>query len=165
MARSGRMSVFLCEADRARSEEAQEEAERVKKEKEKKEKEAVKKQLKNERKKLRAIAKDNNFFTTDETEKVTNMAEVEKICEVYTVEQIKDLVLQLENNQATVNEMFASVVKQFNERLEEERLEAAQMTSKSSESGKTKVGSEWGTEELQLLIKSVNLFPAGTVNR
>ena len=145
--------------------EAQEEAERVKKEKEKKEKEAVKKQLKNERKKLRAIAKDNNFFTTDETEKVTNMAEVEKICEVYTVEQIKDLVLQLENNQATVNEMFASVVKQFNERLEEERLEAAQMTSKSSESGKTKVGSEWGTEELQLLIKSVNLFPAGTVNR
>ena len=61
--------------------------------------------------------------------------------------------------------MFASVVKQFNERLEEERLVAAQMTSKSSESGKTKVGSEWGTEELQLLIKSVNLFPAGTVNR
>ena len=52
-----------------------------------------------------------------------------------------------------------------NEKLEEERLEAAQMTSRSSESGKSKVGRDWDTEELQLLIKSVNLFPAGTVNR
>ena len=60
---------------------------------------------------------------------------------------------------------FHWLVKKFNEKLEEERLEAAQMTNKSSESGKNKVGTEWETEELQLLIKSVNLFPAGTVNR
>jgi len=145
--------------------EEREEVERVKKEKEKKEKDEVKKLLKNERKKLRAIARDNDYFTTDDTEKVTNMAEVEKICEVYTVDQIRTLVLQLDNNPAKVNDIFAGVVKQFNEKLEEERLEAAQMTNKSSESGKNKVGVDWGTEELQLLIKSVNLFPAGTVNR
>jgi len=152
--------------DKEREErEAQEELERARKEKEKKEKEAVKKQIKNERKKFRSIAKDNNFFTSDETEKVNNMAEVEKICEVYTLDQIKELVLQLDNNPATVNEIFAAVMKEFNEKLEEERLEAAQMTSRSSESGKSKVGRDWDTEELQLLIKSVNLFPAGTVNR
>ena len=44
-------------------------------------------------------------------------------------------------------------------------MEAAQMTNKMSEGGKSKFNSEWNTEELQLLIKSVNLFPAGTVNR
>jgi len=44
-------------------------------------------------------------------------------------------------------------------------MEAAQMTSKSTEGGKSKSNVEWNTEELQLLIKSVNLFPAGTVNR
>merc|ERR1711972_774991 len=53
----------------------------------------------------------------------------------------------------------------FNDKLEEERMEAAQMTSKSTEGGKSKSNVEWNTEELQLLIKSVNLFPAGTVNR
>ena len=145
--------------------EAQEEFERAKKEKEKKEKDEFKKLLKNERKKFRTIARDNNYFTTEESEKVTNMAEVEKICEVYTVEQIKALVLKLEEKPGEMNDIFCAVVKKFNEKLEEERLEAAQMTNKSSESGKSKVGSEWETEELQLLIKSVNLFPAGTVNR
>ena len=145
--------------------EAQEEFERAKREKEKKEKDEFKKLLKNERKKFRTIARDNNYFTTEESEKVTNMAEVEKICEVYTVDQMKALVLQLEQKPGEVNDIFSAVVKTFNEKLEEERLEAAQMTNKSSESGKKSFGSEWETEDLQLLIKSVNLFPAGTVNR
>jgi len=152
--------------DKERKErEAQEELDRAKKEKEKKEKDEFKKLLKNERKKFRTIARDNNYFTTEEDEKVTNMGEVEKICEVYTVDQLKALVLQLGEKPDEVNDIFSAVVKTFNEKLEEERLEAAQMTNKSSESGKKTVGSEWETEELQLLIKSVNLFPAGTVNR
>merc|ERR1712150_163204 len=145
--------------------EAQEEFERAKREKEKKEKDEFKKLLKNERKKFRTIARDNNYFTTEESEKVTNMAEVEKICEVYTVNQIKALAGRLEEKPDEVNDIFSAVVKKFNEKLEEERLEAAQMTNKSSESGKKSFGIEWETEELQLLIKSVNLFPAGTVNR
>ena len=73
--------------------EAVEEAERIKKEKEKKEKEEAKKLIKGERKKLRTIAKDNNYFTSDETEKVTNLAEVEKVCEIYTHDQTPSLFL------------------------------------------------------------------------
>ena len=49
--------------------------------------------------------------------------------------------------------------------LEEERLEAAQMTNKGAEGSKGKAGAEWSTEELQLLIKAVKSFPPGTVNR
>ena len=145
--------------------EALEEIERVKKEKEKKEKEESKKLIKGERKKLRNIAKEQNYFSSDETEKVTNMAEVEKICEVYTYDQIKALVADLESNPAGAKKTFFDAINEFNEKLEEERMEAAQMTNKMSEGGKSKFNSEWNTEELQLLIKSVNLFPAGTVNR
>ena len=145
--------------------EAQEEIERVKKEKERKEKEESKKLIKGERKRLRNFAKEHNYFTSDETEKVSNMAEVEKICEVYSYEQIKELNSKLETNSSKAKDIFLSALKKFNDKLEEERMEAAQMTSKSTEGGKSKSNVEWNTEELQLLIKSVNLFPAGTVNR
>merc|ERR1711972_736341 len=100
-----------------------------------------------------------------ETEKVSNIAEVEKICEVYSYEQIKELNSKLETNSSKAKDIFLSALKKFNDKLEEERMEAAQMTSKSNEGGKSKSNVEWNTEELQLLIKSVNLFPAGTVNR
>ena len=145
--------------------EAAEEVERIKREKEKKEKEESKKLIKGERKKLRNIAKENKYFSTEETDKVNNMAEVEKICEVYTYEQIKELVSELEKDPKEAKKTFFDAIKKFNDKMEEERLEAAQMTSKGSEGGKGKTLSEWTTEELQLLIKSVNLFPAGTVNR
>ena len=145
--------------------EAVEEAERIKKEKEKKEKEEAKKLIKGERKKLRTIAKDNNYFTSDETEKVTNLAEVEKVCEIYTYDQIKKLVMDLENNPSEAKKVFLTAINKFNEKLEEERLEAAQMTSKGSEGSKGKASADWSTEELQLLIKSVKSFPPGTVNR
>ena len=114
---------------------------------------------------MRIIAKENKYFSTEETDKVNNMAEVEKICEVYTYEQIKELVSELEKDPKEAKKTFFDAIKKFNDKMEEERLEAAQMTSKGSEGGKGKTLSEWTTEELQLLIKSVNLFPAGTVNR
>merc|ERR1711994_764798 len=100
--------------------EALEEIERVKKEKEKKEKEESKKLIKGERKKLRNIAKEQNYFSSDETEKVTNMAEVEKICEVYTYDQIKALVADLEINPAGAKKTFFDAINEFNEKLEEE---------------------------------------------
>ena len=145
--------------------EAAEEIEREKKEKEKKEKEESKRLLKGERKKLRNFAKDNGYFASDETEKILNMAEIEKMCEVYTYEQLKNLVNDFEKNTAGAKETFINALKEYNDKMEEERLEAASMTIKSADGGKGKTSSEWSTEELQLLIKSVNLFPAGTVNR
>ena len=93
------------------------------------------------------------------------MAEIEKMCEVYTYEQLKNLVNDFEKNTAGAKETFINALKEYNDKMEEERLEAASMTIKSADGGKGKTSSEWSTEELQLLIKSVNLFPAGTVNR
>ena len=145
--------------------EAAEEIERAKRDKERKEKEESKKLIKGERKKLRNFAKEQNYFASEETEKVANMGEIEKMCEVYTYEQIKNLVNDFEKNPGGAKDTFHQALKQYNDKMEEERLEAAQMTNKASDGGKGKSSAEWSTEELQLLIKSVNLFPAGTVNR
>jgi len=145
--------------------EAKEEVEKAKKAAEKKEKEEMKRLLKIERKKLRTISKEQNYFVQNEDEKVTHLAEVEKMCEIYTCEQLKDLVLRLEKNKDKAREVFISEMNKLNNKMEEDRIEEAQMTNKSSSEGGTKSGTEWSTEELQLMIKAVKLFPAGTVNR
>merc|ERR1712018_621521 len=59
----------------------QEERERIekeKKEKEKNEREALKKAIKSERKQLRNLCKDNNYFTDDADEKVQNLTDLDR---------------------------------------------------------------------------------------
>jgi len=152
------------EAER-KEREAKEEVEKAKKAAEKKEKEEMKRLLKIERKKLRNLSKEQNYFVNDEDEKVTHLAEVEKMCELYNSDQLKNLVERLEKDKSKAREVFIKEMNKLNNKMEEERKEEAQMTGKSSAEGSSKAGSEWGTEELQLMIKAVKLFPAGTVNR
>jgi len=152
------------EAER-KEREAKEEIEKAKKAAEKKEKDEMKRLLKIERKRLRNISKGQNYFVIDEDEKVTHLAEVEKMCELYNCDQLKDLVERLEKDKSKSREVFIKEMNKLNNKMEEERKEEAQMTGKTSAEGGSKAGSEWSTEELQLMIKAVKLFPAGTVNR
>jgi len=145
--------------------EAKEEAEKVKKAAEKKEKDELKRLIKIERKRLRTFSKEQNYFVNDDDEKVTHLAEVEKMCDIYTCEQLKDLVERLEKDKSKSREVFIREMNKLNNKMEEERIEEAQMTGKTSTEGSSKVGSEWSTEELQMMIKAIKLFPAGTVNR
>merc|ERR1712106_423887 len=152
------------EAER-KEREAKEELEKAKKASEKKEKDEMKRLLKIERKKLRTFSKDQNYFCIDEDEKVTHLAEVEKMCELYSCEQLKDLVERLGKDKNKSREVFLKEMNKLNNKMEEDRKEEAQMTGKTSGEVKSKAGAEWNTEEIQLMIKSVNLFPAGTANR
>ena len=49
------------------------------------------------------------------------------------------------------------------EAVKQKQMEAAQRQSKASGEGKSK--KPWSEEEMAFLIKTVNLFPAGTVAR
>jgi DnaJ family protein C protein 2 len=53
----------------------------------KKEKESQRKLLKNQRKALRTICKDFKFFSTNSTEEVENMTNIEHLCEILSAQE------------------------------------------------------------------------------
>ena len=56
-------------------------------------------------------------------------------------------------------------VKELNDELEEEKrrqIEQTQRQSGGSSGDRAKVKDNWSDVEIQMLIKAVNLFPAGT---
>ncbi|KAJ9590343.1 hypothetical protein L9F63_027818, partial [Diploptera punctata] len=97
----------------------------------------------------RKIAKENNYYAKDTSEVIDNMASLEKICECLRLDKICAL---------------PDILK--------ERIPTAEATLNIRPSGdrklngKNKKGSLLGTMiKLQLLIKAVNVFPAGTNQR
>ena len=58
--------------------EEKEKAEKEKKDKEKTEREVLKKAMKNERKQLRTLCKDNEYFTEDADERVQNLTDLDR---------------------------------------------------------------------------------------
>merc|ERR1711881_151283 len=91
---------------------------REKEEAEKKEKEEMKKALKMERKKLRSIAKEENYFCSDEDVKLSNVLEIEKMCEMYSQMQLKELVDKLDkDNREGAKEVFLEELNKINPEL------------------------------------------------
>lgn len=139
------------------------------------EKEQQKKALKKERKLLRDTAKENNYYSTSDKEKIKNMEGVEKICEM-----LKYLELQSFNKELAAGgrNAFVKKLKETDDKLEEERqavfgvnktvaaAQKAQQQPKQESSVKSVDKSAmWSPENMQILIKAVNLFPAGTSQR
>merc|ERR1711892_1095848 len=101
-------------ADQAKTK--RDEEERLQKEQEEaleKEREAKEKI---ERKKLRVISKDQNYFCVDEDEKVKHVTEVERICDLYSSDQLKDLVVRLEDKENS-REIFLAEVKKLDGKI------------------------------------------------
>ena len=63
--------------------------------------------------------------------------------------------------------LFVAAVAEVNRRIDEEKQKYLQPTASSisASANKKKGTNTWSTEELNLLIKAVNLFPAGTNQR
>lgn len=154
------------ESERKAKEKEEEEA-RLQAESAKKAKEALKKALKKEKKTLRTLCKDFNYFTNNDSEIVTNMAELDKLCELLPLSSIEELNKSLLNCDAIKGrEVFLQRVKELNEKLEKEKEELFNLSQKSSlTSGDLSNQKNWSQDDVQLLIKAVNLFPAGTNQR
>ncbi|XP_049670100.1 dnaJ homolog subfamily C member 2 isoform X2 [Accipiter gentilis] len=138
----------------------------------KKEKEIQKKAIKKERQKLRTTCKNWNYFSDNEADCVKMMEEVEKLCDRLELASLQCLNEALTST--TREGGKAAVVKQIEEineqiRREKEEAEARmRQATKSSEKSSTGGGGgskNWPEDDLQLLIKAVNLFPAGTNSR
>lgn len=92
------------------------------------------------------------------------MTAIEKICESLTLLELEELNGELPEKGRPV---FLQTIKKMEQKLEEERITNMEKMKKNNEKmEKTLIRKvEWTEEHLQLLIKAVNLFPAGTNQR
>ncbi|KAJ8007262.1 hypothetical protein DPEC_G00115720 [Dallia pectoralis] len=168
----------LEEKERARQ--AEVEAARLAKEKEeekakqvaqlaKKEKDIQKKAIKKERQKLRTTCKNWNYFGDNETDSVKMMEEVEKLCdrlELVSLQALNEALVSGTKEDAKV--AVENQVHEVNALLQKEKdaevqaRQTARTAEQASGGGGGAGGKGWNEEDLQLLIKAVNLFPAGT---
>lgn len=132
------------------------------------EKEQIKRALKKERKLLRDTTKEQNYYSTSDKEKLRHMEGVEKICEM-----LKFLELQQFNKDlaSTGRDAFVAQLKDTESKLEEERralfeTKPVPVVAKATAAVvAVDKNAMWNGDNMQLLIKAVNLFPAGTVQR
>nr|AYN74440.1 heat shock protein [Acipenser oxyrinchus oxyrinchus] len=156
------------EAARLAKEKEEEEAKQVAMQA-KKEKEIQKKASKKERQKLRTTCKNWNYFADNESESVKMMEEVEKLCdrlELLSMQSLNEVLASStkEESKTAIEKMIQEVNAQLLKEKEETEARARQ-SSKSSEQSSSGAGGgskTWNEDDLQLLIKAVNLFPAGT---
>ncbi|XP_076237359.1 dnaJ homolog subfamily C member 2 isoform X2 [Calliopsis andreniformis] len=130
----------------------------------KQEREAQKKALRKERKALRDFCKANNYFAENAAENIRHMESVEKICELFKLIQLEEALKKL---QTEGRPAFLNLVEETEKKIEAERR-AGVLPSDSRNTPEKQVKSSaapWSENDLQLLIKAVNLFPAGTNQR
>lgn len=144
----------------------------------KKDKEAKKMAMKRERKTLRNFCKENNYYVIDEDEKVHHLTELDRLCEILTIDAISQLNKDLGDSGNDGRQVFVAAIHRLNN---QQQIETQEQLSKLNKSGSSasftsataseaekpveKKSREWSEDELQLLIKAVNLFPAGTTQR
>lgn len=119
------------------------------------EKESQKKALKKERRHIRDLCKINNYYIQNGDDVLEIMSGVEKICDQLSAVQLKQLAgtLQIEGRKALIEKL-----KQMECRVELNNVikNDIKIVEKNN---------DWETDDIQLLIKAVNLFPAGTNQR
>ncbi|XP_023025374.1 dnaJ homolog subfamily C member 2 [Leptinotarsa decemlineata] len=141
-------------------------AERAKIEAKRQEREVQKKALKKERKTLRAICKENDYFAENSEQNLAHLTGIESICERLSLNELEELNENLKNNGKSA---FLKALKENKAHLEKERLSVLDSTKPKttvvSKSTTVMVAPEWTEDNIQLLVKAVNLFPAGTNQR
>ncbi|XP_058513501.1 dnaJ homolog subfamily C member 2 isoform X2 [Ochotona princeps] len=138
----------------------------------KKEKEIQKKAIKKERQKLRNSCKTWNHFSDNEAERVKMMEEVEKLCDRLELASLQCLNETLtactkEAGKAALEKQIEEINEQIRKEKEEAeaRMRQASKNAEKSAGGGGSGSRNWPEDDLQLLIKAVNLFPAGTNSR
>uniref|UniRef100_A0A2M4A645 Putative ribosome-associated chaperone zuotin translation n=1 Tax=Anopheles triannulatus TaxID=58253 RepID=A0A2M4A645_9DIPT len=130
------------------------------------ERERTKRLLKKERKQLRDTAKSKEYFATDDKERLKHLEGVEKLIESFKLLELQDFNKELATGGRDV---FVKALDELETKLDAERRAAVVQQSNAipNNAGLKVVNRKalWSHENVQLLIKAVNLFPAGTISR
>lgn len=122
----------------------------------------AKKALQAERKKIRDFCKSKDFFTEDPTLKLKIMEHMERVCLTYTLEELSLFVERLKPSD-TYEEALNVFEGNNNEVKKPEKKEEKKPAP--APAPPSNVPAKWSHEEVQLLIKACNLYPAGSVER
>lgn len=130
------------------------------------EREAQKKILKKERKTFRDTCKANNYFTQNDEEILKHMQAIETICETLSAIELEELNKNLKNNG---RQAFTKALNDSQTKIEEEKKSVLetymQRVPNQLDGNNSNRAPDWTNDNLHLLIKAVNLFPAGTNQR
>lgn len=134
----------------------------------KKEKENAKRALKRERKTLQNLAQQNNYYSSSEADLVAKMTDMDRLCEMLSAIELEKLNRGLERSVGDLDmcqALFDDAVAEVDRLINEEKHQHLSHSMPLASVAEKKKGTEWSQEELNLLIKAVNLFPAGTNQR
>eukprot|EP00099_Drosophila_melanogaster_P005931 NP_001246856.1 uncharacterized protein Dmel_CG10565, isoform B [Drosophila melanogaster] len=134
------------------------------------EREQQKKLLKKERKTLRDKVKDCKYYAKNDKDQLKHMEGTEKICETFNLAELQALNKAMESKG---RESFVAALQTAEQKIAAELEEINQTQAKKLASSaatpkgvkEVKKNELWSNENVQLLIKAVNLFPAGTAQR
>lgn len=138
------------------------------------EREVQKRALKKERKALRDFAKSNDYFVSDGSDKIRNIENVERLCEAFKLIELQELNKKIQGNPSEGRNVFFEAIDVIDKQLDEDRQKNLQPNSYVNNIGKSTSSplavavnkkNLWNNENVQLLIKAVNIFPAGTNQR
>ncbi|KAH8246046.1 hypothetical protein KR026_012207 [Drosophila bipectinata] len=134
------------------------------------EREQQKKLLKKERKILRDKVKDCKYYAKNDKDQLKHMEGTEKICETFNLAEMQALNKAMESKGResfvaalhTAEQKIAAELEEINQSQLKQKTTAPATPKGVKEVKKTEL---WSNENVQLLIKAVNLFPAGTAQR
>ncbi|CAD5221601.1 unnamed protein product [Bursaphelenchus okinawaensis] len=118
----------------------------------------AKKALQAERKKVREICKDNEFWTDEGEYKLKMMESLEGVCLNCNIEQLGEVLKKLE-----AAEDYDTAMGALGQKTETNLKIYKKKEEKPAAANNNQV--KWTHEEAQLLIKACNLYPAGSVER
>lgn len=149
-----------------------EEEEKQRRIEEKKQKETLKKKTRKEIKLIENTLVKHEYFTDDVNVKIEHMKEFDKLCKIYSLEQIISFRKELESkeNIDDKKQYFIAEIEKMNQKLESERKNLANNATANQETVSTSNANKnskkaWSYDDVQLIIKAVKQFPPGTPDR
>ncbi|KAL6738459.1 hypothetical protein Aduo_012005 [Ancylostoma duodenale] len=150
------------EEAKMKAKEEQERLAREEKEREKKEKEAAKKAAAAQRRRFKKLAEAAGHWTDDPRTKLAEMERVERLCLSLPTDAMSALCDSIEK--LSVHEEILAVISDAESARKNDAAKTETKTGdKQKQTEKTTV--LWTSDEIQLLVKASNTYPAGTVDR
>eukprot|EP00794_Sanderia_malayensis_P006191 gene6191-6906_t len=164
-----RLRLEAEEAEKREKERAEQEM-KQKAAKEKKEREKMKKATTKEKKAIRQVLKEHNYFTDTGMDLVKELEKLERTLENLTLENLQEMREVAEKKEFDqLKAKYLQHVAEVAEKLRktEAKLKETKLQQAKEQQAKGLVAANipWSDDEMHLLVKATTLFPVGTASR